>query len=427
MNPKGTLRNYFDHNNEYVKKHYANFAPLWQLAGLTGGVVGGLKGALEQDPYQQIDPGTRLMKVATGGLAGAGLGAAVGGGLPQLLKEVPEARVIADQVNDVTGVNVDPQQLPLSLKERIQQKRAAKRIVKPIKTNRYIQNAKDVISQGVEDVNQFVVNPLREAPANIRNAYESVALSPIDRQIQEQTRRAIQEEAGNLTQEAIRQGILRSPTATNAAEQARAVANEAIRQQTLNPIQQKIDPVVQATKAGVEGTKTIAQKAMQMDRSGKDWLNKRFGTSFQEENKYPANFGILLDKEKPYLTGATLGAIAGTGIGAVAGINQGINAVIESDQNQLNQIQSNPDPYARKQQWDIYDSDISRAGRALGNTTNTVGQTALNAGLGAAGVGLLGGAGLTAYTNIKNKKFNLVGQPQVSRGEALKILLRGNR
>lgn len=505
MNPKGAVKNYFNKNNSYVNSKFADFAPLWQLSGLAGSVAGGLKGGLEQDSEgRQIGAGERLMRVGTNALAGGVLGGAVGAGIPQLMKESNAAKQIGNAVNNATGINADPTQLPIGLKESIAAKRAAKLRIQrpPSAASRLARNAKDVISQGIEDTQEFVINPLQNTankikaiPKQLQESYENYTLSPIQKAAKDTARQIAEEEAQSLASSAARAGINRNVTDLNVAEDAIKKANEISEQLSIAPVQRvqgatvgagiggtlgalagaPLGPVgvgVGAHLGGVtgaaigkkDGIKKVSQNinnvvggtvnkakelqqelvnpnsdirqkgrnawrgVLKADRAGKDWLNSKIGTNFAY-NSYPTNFGFNLGNKEtnPYMTGAKAGLLGGSVVGGITGLVQGINQGVESDQKQLDQIQAIPDPYARKQEWDVYDNDYSRAGRAIGNTANTLGQATLNAGIGAVGGALLGGAGLTAYNNVKNKKFTLTGQPRISRGQALKVLITGNQ
>lgn len=617
--PKGCLKNYYTQNNEYVIKTHAEFAPLWQLAGAAGGIAGGIKGGLEQDDSgRQITAGERLMRVGTNALAGGVLGGSVGASVPQLIKESSTARIAADKLNDVSGINVDPTSIPLSLKERIKNTRAAK-AANPrsqSKISRTLQNVGDVASQGIEDVNSYVVNPAKavgqavgKLPGQIEEIGDNLLLTPLQRQLKQNSRAVVEQSAAQLKDQAIQQGInnrlyqtvqdssgnliqipsqevneLTSRTVRLANDQIANAQKTAIGRAggagvgatvggtigaTLGSVVPGLGTAIGGTVGGtvgaaigkskgikriaqdvgntIEGVKTtvtnsglpqqlsqgaanikgniqttgstlgnniqttgntlannisssinnstlpqqISQSASNLgntvssaantaasninasaqqlgtnasaalnntgrkaatainnatrdqqlasagraplvpngrleriDRSGKNWLNKRLGTNFADEFSTLSNFGNLTN---PYKEGAKVGAIGGAVVGSLAGGLEGINQGVNSDQKQLDNIQAISDPYERKKEWETYDNDYSRAGRAIGNTTNTVGKTGLGAGLGLGAGALLGGTALTSYNNVRNKKFNLLGQPKVSRMDALGILIKGQR
>lgn len=86
-------------------------ADFWLNPG-TGAVIGGLigagKGALEQDPYQEISPGDRAFRVMSNAALGAGAGGAVGL-LPRLAAQNPTANKVASVIESDTGFNILPQ------------------------------------------------------------------------------------------------------------------------------------------------------------------------------------------------------------------------------------------------------------------------------------------------------------------------------
>ena len=98
------------------------------------------------------------------------------------------------------------------------------------------------------------------------------------------------------------------------------------------------------------------------------------------------------------LAAGALGLGTGASLGAANAITQN-NA---RENKQLQNIYTIPDPDARVKAFDNYTSNPDAAMRGLGNTSNILGHTALAAGGGALGGGLLGYKGNQLVQRYKN-------------------------
>lgn len=198
----------------------------------------------------------------------------------------------------------------------------------------------------------------------------------------------------------------------------------------------KVKEDIKTTGKAIDTAKNLGQQAL--DKAGRDIQLTKAGAEKAARATGRAVAGArrflgfsymdmdIADFYNPYTTGAAGGAVLGTGIGAGIGLGNSIADANQLEQEQLDQIQAIPDPYARKQEWDIYDDDMSRTGRTLGYGIQGTGNTLASAGVGALGGALLGGAALTGYRNVVDKKFTPLGQRRIRRGDALRILFQGD-
>lgn len=433
--------------------YVANFAPLWQAGAVAGAGLGTLAGGLSQnEDGSQMDPATRLMNV---GLSAGGiglLGAAAGAGIPQLIEENENARGVARDVYRKTGVAVDGNRFPERTADRIRRERAiAKRnrtriidrvqdFFDPLTGQIEIrtEDAKNIASKAGEiagNITRPITAPIVDAfSPNLQVLAERRRLRKVrDQAISERTREMMAaetnarlqspeylEEVDRVAKAGVDQYKSKvldersiAQKGTDAAKKVAGVVAD-----TATNVDQAGRQVVEAVKNAPY--KTIADKALDIGRKAAAApynLGKRFGI-FSYMNT-TAEFST------PYMTGAATGAVVGSGLGAGLGLASGINNARALEENQLNQIQAIQDPYARKKEWDIYDSDLSRIGRGLGNTTQTLGNSLTTAGVGAAGGALLGGAVLTGYHNLRKGKFDGFGRPTPSRLDGLRIALTG--
>lgn len=408
----------------------ASFAPLWQAGALAGAGLGTLKGGLDQnEDGTQIDPASRLMNVGVNAAAGATLLGAAGAGIPQLMQENPAAKYAGQAVYDATGMTPDARQIPMRTADRIRYEREMKRrqgktisqrvakAVDPI-TGRAevfaedIDNAtrpvRDLVGRGVQAVQNTV------SPTNPNVAMQQQA-------IKQAVDASIADETARLSQQAVRTHLQSPEIAQQIQNRATTNANKFVQQvvDTRSPLQKGVDAVGDVARA----TPQVAKQAANVGRQA---LAMPFQAGQKLRNILPFSYmGDVAEFANPYTTGAIGGAVIGTGIGGGLGLANGINNASTQEQAQLDQIQAIPDPYARKKEWDVYDADLSRTGRNLGYGVQTGANTLAGAGMGAAGGALLGGAALTGYMNLRNKKFNGFGQPTPSRLDGLKTFLTG--
>jgi hypothetical protein len=407
---------------EILRTTHVEFAPLWQTAGGVGAVLGGLKGSTEQsEDGTQMDSGQRLINVGTNAAGGALLGSGAGIGIPQLLEESPQARQAAQVLKNSTGVAVNPQDLSYAERVRLarQQKRMqgqtlpqkVKRAVDPI-TGRAEILAEDIGSVGnavkgvihkVTGYDEAAAKEARElATANkqaLREAVRQTHLDETARQLQSATRQAI------TSPEALQR------IQTSAQKTAEPLLKDIL--DTRTPLQKLGGTIVE----GAKGAAGLERKAAAGTKQGVSYIRKALGFSYMDEGE--AMFST------PYTTGAAAGSIIGGGVGAGLGLGVGLEHAQDEEDRQLRAIQSIPDPYARKKQWDIYDDDSSRLSRNVGYGVNTASNVTSGAIKGGVGGALLGGSALTIYHNLKNRKFTPLAKPIPSRLGGLKTFITG--
>lgn len=446
----------------------ANFAPLWQLAGGAGALAGGVKGGLDQnEDGTQMDAGQRLMNVGMNAAAGGTLLGAAGAGIPQIFNENPDQLYKAQQVYDATGVNVAPPgKVPVGKAARVRAERV--RAVRegrtlPQRIKRAVDPVTGTLEIGAEDVNNYVVNPVKRVTSAVYNAgkaAKAAITSPEDKAIQEQRRlieetnkRAVAQEVARMQEEATRQ-LVTSPENIErnkkAAEKVVTKTTDALLDDPLTPNQQLVrkaqnailEAKVRGKQASIDAGNTFRRVRMALGFSymsdtanfGEEADTMREIEKFQARQKlkeYGQNIqnaaSNLNNKilQKPYATGLMGGALLGTGVGAGIGLGNSMNNAAKQEANQLSNIQAISDPYARKKEWDVYDDDLSRTGRNIGYTTQGLGTTALGAGIGAGAGGVLGGALLSGYKNVKEGNYNLAGSPQATPKAINRALLRG--
>lgn len=428
-------RAFFTNQNSSDRKAKvtAEFAPLWQAAALAGGGLGAIKGGLDQNPDgSQIDPASRLLNVGMNAGVGATLAGAAGAGIPQLLNENPTARNLAQSVYRNTGITPDSGQVPVSTADRIREERRLNRLQGKTIGQR-VQRLVDPITGRLEVLGEDLKNLGDVVSKPFQPSEEVLAKREAVKKRKEAMNAAI-EESIRQTELAILDSeikkSLQNPTPKLEARRAKAVqraqkqAAEVLDDRTV--AQKAVDGVVGGTVQAGRKTKELTGKAVDAGKSaiikaspliGR--VRTALGFSYMDNT---SNFAA-----NPYTKGATIGAVLGTGIGAGIGLTQGVNNAYQQDQSMLDQIQAIPDPYVRKKEWDLYNNPMSQTGRGIANTTQAIGSGVMGAGAGVIGGGLLGGAGLTAYHNIRNKKFNGFGQPTPGRLEGLKIFLTGRR
>lgn len=438
----------------------ADFAPLWQLAGGVGAAAGALKGGTEQNPDgTQIGLGERLTKVGTNALAGGVLGGAVGAGIPQLAKESPSVLAGLDDVRRSTGVNVLPDQLPMSGHARRlatreaakQSKRAALQTLQGKVLNApVVRTPLEIAQTGIHDVNKYVVNPIKAVPGAIKNVAtkadevaDVVLRSPAQRQrrailkdteilkgqiLKDQTSRARYDLASGKIQlapdgsgiqvlnstGAVKTAADGTPILTNkyAPEIVQSLHKEAINDSRNLPTKlikgtwengqatrRAVDTGIAKVAEGTNNVKgflgRLGRGLKTVDERSRAAVNDKFGTRFSQDS-------MNAEFEGPYITGAKTGGVVGAGIGATLGLAKGLDKAALEDENQLKQIQSIQDPYARKKEWDLYSSDTSTLGRQVSGVVNAGVGAATGAVAGGVGGALLGGAGLAGYTDVVN-------------------------
>lgn len=408
----------------------ASFAPLWQTGALAGAGLGTIKGGLDQnEDGTQIDPASRLMNVGTNALAGATLLGAAGAGIPQLMQENPAARYAGQAVYDATGITPDSGQIPMRTADRIRYNREMKRrqgktleqrVAKAIDP---ITGRAEVFAEDIDNATRPVRNLVGKGIQAVQNTVAptnpNVAMQ--QQAIKQAVDASIADETARLSQQAVRTHLQSPEVAQQIRDRATTNANKFVQQvvDTRTPLQKGVDAIGDAAKA----TPQVAQKVAD---TGRKALAMPFQAAQKLKSVLPFSYmGDVADFATPYTTGAMGGAVLGTGIGAGLGLANGMNNASAQEQAQLDQIQAIPDPYARKKEWDVYDADLARTGRNLGYGVQTGGNTLAGAGMGAAGGALLGGAALTGYMNLRNKKFNGFGQPTPSRIDGLKTFLTG--
>lgn len=393
----------------------ANFAPLWQSTAGAGALAGAMKGGMEQNSDgSQIDSGERLMRIGTNAAAGGVLLGAAGSGIPQLMKENPAALRAGQQVYDKTGVSLDNKQIPMSTADRIRYEREAKRAAGKTLKQR-VAKAIDPVTGRLEILAEDVGNATRPVTNLVNKGVQAVqrasgvdpAVAQQRAMVQQAVNASIEDETARLAQQAVRQHLQSPQIADQVQQKAVQNANRFV-EDVVNPrtpLQKGIDGAMDAGKSLAKGTVNAGRK-----------LRSLMPFSYMNDTA---------DFYSPYTMGAAGGAVLGTGIGGGIGIANAVNSARDEEQRQLDNIQAIPDPYARKKEWDVYDSDLSRAGRGVGYAVGGTGSTLANAGLGAVGGALLGGAALTGYENLRKNKFNGFGQPTPSRLQGLKTFITG--
>jgi hypothetical protein len=344
---------------------YSNFGLINPATGaLAGATLGGIKGGLEQDPYQELSPSDRAFRVLGNAAIGAGVGGSLGA-LPSVLSHNPTANKVAGVVAKDTGINVLP-----------------------------IPNAVAKVKGDAATLEQ-----------NVDNLLQSQKVLD-DRRYIRKTNRTVRREQARLKNEALVEDMTQRfvEPAVEFIDKVKPMIVP-----TVKPIPGLVVGAAKGTVQAGRGARKIYDKGANVYRAARDTI-KENPPSFSN-GSYMADFQFDVNR------GLAIGALAGTGIGGLYGATKAFTDNQHQDDRRLLNLQSIQDPYLRIRQQELYDSMPSKVGRVAGDTTNGVGNTALNAGLGAAvggaavGGALLGVNTLTAPKGLlKNRGGNRFAQ-----------------
>jgi hypothetical protein len=404
------------------KPSIANFINPMAALGLAGAGLGGLQGALQQDEYgQPISTADRLGRVALGGLGGgalgAGAGALAGAYKPQILRSidpVPEKGMTG--IREILGSDLGDKAAEIEANNR----RIAAQVAKETADREAISAARTAqtearrqarasrrsnIGERYETIADSIANSQAESAARIGDVVENVRgvgkvvrqkADPLISKVTAVNNRI--ENAGGLMAgpQAVVDNIKANPkvqqVVNNAVEAGTAKAKPVF-DRIWNKGQEQANywsaAVKDAVKNGPFHEPIIDPKQLPPTRFNKHYLKAaKFGLFDQVPDNLPT----------PVLAAGALGLGTGASLGAANAITQN-NA---RENKQLQNIYTIPDPDARVKAFDDYTSNPDAAMRGLGNTSNILGHTALAAGGGALGGGLLGYKGNQLVQRYKN-------------------------
>lgn len=355
------------------------------LGAAIGGALGAGKGALQQNPYEETDPGERAWAVATNAGLGAGLGTGVGL-IPRLAAENPTANKVASVVESDIGIPIMPQPSPVSkvqnrtadVEARIRQLQQEQEVLERNRQLRLMERqlrrekAANRLAQVQENINQYLVEPAVKVADAVTPAAKVV---------------------GNTLEEAVKIPIQAGANVRQNLPQI---------QQTAGEIKQNLGKVV-----------TGVRRALNFNNSYMGTVN--FNRYYPPMPMSPETLGKTM----------AVGAGIGTAGGALLGASKAFEDNWALQDRRLGNLENIQDPYLRIRQQEIYDSTPAQVGRAVGDIANGVGTTALGAGIGA-GLGATGlAAGLMAYKNLSGSLPNPT-QPQPNRFvRAGKVIITG--
>lgn len=342
------LNNKYNFSNRNPSSDFSFINP--GTGALVGGLVGAAKGGIEQDPYQEVSPGDRALKVLVNGAIGAGAGASIGA-VPRLLSHNPNTTA-----GKVATVLQNDTKVPL-----------------------------------------LTMNPKR---ARVNG--KLVDLEVDFRQLEERQRILDAERKARLLRRDVRR--------TNARQNQTALT-EGFNRTVVEPALVAGDAISGAVQGTVNAGKGFSNALYNVTDPLIDWQSTKNAAGaiklpFSASSSYMADFNLN--------AAIAIGGVAGGGAGLLYGASKGLTDNKEQGDRRLLNVQTIQDPYLRIRQQEIYDSTPSKVGRAVGDTTNLVGNTALGtgvgAGLGAAAIGgavlggkLLGNPGL--YRQPKPNRF----------------------
>ena len=360
--------------------------PLTAL-GLAGTGLGALKGATSQDPYNQpIGTGERLKRIAVNAAAGGALGAGAGtlakNFQPEILQAIDPAPVEGFKgIRNVLGSDLGDEAATIAANNR----RQAAKLAKEAADREAVQAARQLQRQQLQ---QATSSRLQNIQQRYAGAVDDIAAS------QAKTRENIQAGlqniagTGQIVAQKVRPITDKVGNAVEAVEpkvrdlyQASAQGNG-----LLAPLDRAVSPKVKPV------FDRIWDKGRRDIETTRQFLNAR-NPGFSANHLQAAKFGLFDTVpdtvSKPLIAGVGLGLGTGATLGAANAIQQNQRR----NNNAFNNIYAIPDPNQRVQAFDSYTSNPDAGMRTLGDTSNILGKTALGAGAGALGGGLLlGGA-----------------------------------
>ena len=227
-----------------------------------------------------MDAGQRLMNVGLNTAAGATLLGAAGAGVPQIFNENPDKIYKAQEIYDATGVNVAPPgKVPVNRAARIRAERA--KAVRegrtfPQRLKRAVDPITSTLEIGAEDVNNYVVNPVKAVGNAVKNAGEAAIdagkrtrdalLSPDELAIREQKRlieetnkRATAQEIARLQEEATRQIVTSPENIAKNKQAAEKVVGETTEALLENPRQRLANKAKRAVASIGDAAQTVGE------------------------------------------------------------------------------------------------------------------------------------------------------------------------